>query len=59
MSEPERVERRVLGSGAGGQILVWQMAKSGHRTVVVSRKLIGDSCPNSNTGGEPFFQSAF
>ncbi len=35
MSEPERVEMRVLGSGAGGQILAWQMAKSRHRTVAL------------------------
>jgi choline dehydrogenase-like flavoprotein len=31
MSEPERVEMLFLGSGAGGKILAWQMAKSGHR----------------------------
>jgi pyruvate/2-oxoglutarate dehydrogenase complex dihydrolipoamide dehydrogenase (E3) component len=48
MSQPERVEMLVLGSGIGGKILAWQMAKSGHRTAVVERKLIGGSCPNTN-----------
>jgi pyruvate/2-oxoglutarate dehydrogenase complex dihydrolipoamide dehydrogenase (E3) component len=38
----------VLGSGAGGKVLAWHMAKSGHRTAVVERKLIGGSCPNTN-----------
>src|ERR1700730_14103492 len=48
MSEPERCEMLVLGSGAGGKLLAWHMAKSGHRTAVVERKLIGGSCPNTN-----------
>ena len=29
MSEPERYELLVLGSGAGGKLLAWHMAKSG------------------------------
>jgi pyruvate/2-oxoglutarate dehydrogenase complex dihydrolipoamide dehydrogenase (E3) component len=48
MSEPERYELLVLGSGAGGKLLAWHMAKSGRRTAVVERKLIGGSCPNTN-----------
>src|SRR6516165_3373570 len=48
MSQPERYEMLVLGSGAGGKLLAWQMAKSGRRTAVVERKLIGGSCPNVN-----------
>jgi len=48
MSQTERYEMLVLGSGIGGKILAWQMAKSGHRTAVVERKLIGGSCPNTN-----------
>jgi pyruvate/2-oxoglutarate dehydrogenase complex dihydrolipoamide dehydrogenase (E3) component len=48
MSQPERYEMLVLGSGAGGKLLAWHMAKSGHRTAVVERKLIGGSCPNTN-----------
>jgi pyruvate/2-oxoglutarate dehydrogenase complex dihydrolipoamide dehydrogenase (E3) component len=48
MSQPERYEMLVLGSGEGGKFLAWHMAKSGHRTAVVERKLIGGSCPNTN-----------
>ena len=48
MSQPQRYEMLVLGSGEGGKFLAWQMAKSGHRTAVIERKLIGGSCPNTN-----------
>jgi pyruvate/2-oxoglutarate dehydrogenase complex dihydrolipoamide dehydrogenase (E3) component len=48
MSQAERVEVLVLGSGAGGKLLAWEMAKAGHRTAVVERKWIGGSCPNIN-----------
>jgi pyruvate/2-oxoglutarate dehydrogenase complex dihydrolipoamide dehydrogenase (E3) component len=47
-SEPERYDVLVLGSGEGGKYLAWHMAKAGHRTAVVERKLIGGSCPNTN-----------
>src|SRR6266478_6647395 len=43
-----RYDLLVLGSGAGGKLLAWHMAKSGHRTAVVERKLIDGSCPNTN-----------
>lgn len=48
MSQPEHLEMLVLGSGEGGKFLAWHTAKSGHRTAVVERKLIGGSCPNTN-----------
>src|SRR6202162_6209474 len=48
MSQPKHFEMLVLGSGEGGKYLAWHMAKSGHRTAVVERKLIGGSCPNTN-----------
>lgn len=48
MSQPEHVEMLIIGSGEGGKYLAWHMAKSGHRTAVVERKLIGGSCPNTN-----------
>src|SRR5438270_7122007 len=48
MSQPEQFEMLVLGSGEGGKFLAWHMAKSGHRTAVIERKLIGGSCPNTN-----------
>jgi pyruvate/2-oxoglutarate dehydrogenase complex dihydrolipoamide dehydrogenase (E3) component len=48
MSEPERVDFLVFGSGEAGKFLAWHMARAGDRTVVVERKLIGGSCPNTN-----------
>jgi len=46
MSQPEPVEVLVLGSGFGGKLLAWHMAKSGRRTAVVERRWVGGSCPN-------------
>src|SRR6516225_7257042 len=48
MSQPERYEVLVLGSGAGGKLLAWTLAGSGRRTAVVERKYVGGSCPNIN-----------
>ncbi|MDB5405223.1 MAG: mercuric reductase, partial [Rhodospirillales bacterium] len=48
MSQPERFETLVLGSGEGGKFLAWHMARSGRRTAVVERRWIGGSCPNIN-----------
>ncbi len=48
MSQTERVEVLVLGSGTGGKLLAWEMAAAGHRTAVVERRWIGGSCPNIN-----------
>jgi pyruvate/2-oxoglutarate dehydrogenase complex dihydrolipoamide dehydrogenase (E3) component len=48
MGRSENYEMLVLGSGAGGKLLAWHMARSGHRAAVVERKLIGGSCPNTN-----------
>jgi len=46
MSEPERYDVLVLGSGFGGKLLAWHLARSGRRTAVVERRWIGGSCPN-------------
>src|SRR5580704_19094369 len=46
MSEPKAYEDLVLGSGAGGKLLAWHLAKSGRRVAVVERRWIGGSCPN-------------
>jgi pyruvate/2-oxoglutarate dehydrogenase complex dihydrolipoamide dehydrogenase (E3) component len=46
MSQPERFEALVLGSGFGGKLLAWHLARSGQRTAVVERRWIGGSCPN-------------
>jgi glycine/D-amino acid oxidase-like deaminating enzyme len=59
MSEPERIDFLVLGSGEAGKFLAWHMAKAGHRSVVVERKLIGGSsptptaCPARTKSGAP------
>ena len=42
----QQYEILVLGSGAGGKLLSWHMARAGRRTAVVERKWIGGSCPN-------------
>jgi len=44
----EQYEILILGSGAGGKLLAWEMAAAGHRTAVVERRWIGGSCPNIN-----------
>ena len=46
MSEIERYDVLVVGSGESGKYMAWTMAKAGHRTAVIERKLIGGSCPN-------------
>ncbi len=46
MSQTEQFEVLVLGSGFGGKLLAWHMARSGRRTAVVERRWIGGSCPN-------------
>jgi pyruvate/2-oxoglutarate dehydrogenase complex dihydrolipoamide dehydrogenase (E3) component len=46
MSQPEHFETLILGSGQGGKLLAWHMARSGRRTAVVERRWIGGSCPN-------------
>ena len=48
MSQTEHYEVLILGSGAGGKLLAWHMARSGRRTAVVERRWIGGSCPNIN-----------
>jgi len=46
MSNADKYDVLVLGSGAGGKSIAWAMAREGKRTAVVERKLIGGSCPN-------------
>jgi pyruvate/2-oxoglutarate dehydrogenase complex dihydrolipoamide dehydrogenase (E3) component len=48
MTQADQVDALVLGSGTGGTLLAWHLAKSGHRTVVVERHWIGGACPNVN-----------
>jgi pyruvate/2-oxoglutarate dehydrogenase complex dihydrolipoamide dehydrogenase (E3) component len=46
MSEIERFDVLVFGSGTGGKLTAWVSAKEGLRTAVVERGLVGGSCPN-------------
>src|SRR5437868_3350159 len=48
MSQTDSYEDLVLGSGAGGKLLSWHLARSGRRVAVVERRYIGGSCPNIN-----------
>jgi pyruvate/2-oxoglutarate dehydrogenase complex dihydrolipoamide dehydrogenase (E3) component len=48
MSQAEHYEVLIVGSGAGGKLLAWHMARSGQKTAVVERRYIGGSCPNIN-----------
>jgi pyruvate/2-oxoglutarate dehydrogenase complex dihydrolipoamide dehydrogenase (E3) component len=43
---PEHVGILILGSGYGGKLLAWHMARSGKRTAVIERRWVGGSCPN-------------
>jgi pyruvate/2-oxoglutarate dehydrogenase complex dihydrolipoamide dehydrogenase (E3) component len=45
MPQPERRDFLVLGSGQGGKLLAWHLARSGHSVAVVERRWVGGSCP--------------
>src|ERR1700736_3766833 len=46
MAQAEHFDALVLGSGPGGILLSWHLARSGQRVAVVERRYIGGSCPN-------------
>ena len=46
MPETERYEALIIGSGEAGKYMAWTLAKAGHHTAVIERKLVGGSCPN-------------
>ena len=46
MAQAEHVDALVLGSGPGGDLLAWHLARSGQRVAVVERRYVGGSCPN-------------
>ncbi|MBZ9982486.1 MULTISPECIES: mercuric reductase [unclassified Mesorhizobium] len=45
MSEPEQYDVVILGSGQGGKLLAWHLARAGKKVAVVERRWIGGSCP--------------
>ena len=42
----ENYQNLVIGSGVGGKLVAWTLARRGQKTVVVERAMIGGSCPN-------------
>src|SRR5436190_2955214 len=48
MSQATPDEDVVLGSGAGGKLLAWHLARSGRRVAVVERRWVGGSWPSTN-----------
>jgi pyruvate/2-oxoglutarate dehydrogenase complex dihydrolipoamide dehydrogenase (E3) component len=46
MSQAERVEVLILGSGEAGKLLARHTGRLGRRTAVAERRWIGGSCPN-------------
>jgi pyruvate/2-oxoglutarate dehydrogenase complex dihydrolipoamide dehydrogenase (E3) component len=45
MAQAERYDALVLGSGQGGQLMAWHLARSGQRAAVVERRWVAGSCP--------------
>ncbi|WFU74863.1 FAD-dependent oxidoreductase [Bradyrhizobium sp. CB2312] len=45
MPHNEQFDVVILGSGQGGKLLAWHLAKSGKRVAVVERRWVGGSCP--------------
>jgi pyruvate/2-oxoglutarate dehydrogenase complex dihydrolipoamide dehydrogenase (E3) component len=46
MTEIERYEILILGSGEAGKYLAWTFARAGQRVALIERGMIGGSCPN-------------
>ncbi len=46
MSQPEKYDLVVLGSGEGGKFIAWSLGSQGKRSAVVERRYVGGSCPN-------------
>ncbi|MBT2792761.1 FAD-dependent oxidoreductase [Paraburkholderia strydomiana] len=45
MSQIEQFDTLILGSGQGGKLLAWHLARAGQRVAVVERQWVGGSCP--------------
>jgi len=45
MSQIERFDVVILGSGQGGKNLAWHLGRSGKKVAVVERRWVGGSCP--------------
>ena len=45
MPESQQFDVLILGSGQGGKLLAWDLARSGKKVGVVERRWVGGSCP--------------
>lgn len=46
MSQPDHFDVVILGSGQGGKLLAWDLARAGKKVAVVERRWVGGSCPH-------------
>jgi pyruvate/2-oxoglutarate dehydrogenase complex dihydrolipoamide dehydrogenase (E3) component len=46
VSNAEKIENLVIGSGGSGKFVGWSMAGAGRRTAMVERGALGGACPN-------------
>jgi pyruvate/2-oxoglutarate dehydrogenase complex dihydrolipoamide dehydrogenase (E3) component len=46
MSNIEKYENLVLGSGGAGKFIAWTMAEAGRRIAMIERRALGGACPN-------------
>lgn len=46
MSDIEKYENLVIGSGGAGKFIAWTMGDAGRRTAMVERRALGGACPN-------------
>jgi pyruvate/2-oxoglutarate dehydrogenase complex dihydrolipoamide dehydrogenase (E3) component len=42
----EQVQNLIIGSGAAGKLIGWNLASQGQKTAVVERAMVGGACPN-------------
>jgi pyruvate/2-oxoglutarate dehydrogenase complex dihydrolipoamide dehydrogenase (E3) component len=42
----ESFQNLIIGSGVGGKIIAWTLAKQGQKTVTIERSMVGGACPN-------------
>jgi pyruvate/2-oxoglutarate dehydrogenase complex dihydrolipoamide dehydrogenase (E3) component len=45
MPELEHFDVLILGSGQGGKLLAWDLARTGKKVATVERRWVGGSCP--------------
>jgi pyruvate/2-oxoglutarate dehydrogenase complex dihydrolipoamide dehydrogenase (E3) component len=46
MSNVEKYENLVIGSGGSGKFIAWTMTGAGRRTAMIERRALGGACPN-------------